>query len=100
MEFEDKLATEEKIQMILRQTNYEENEACSKLAEHRGDVIQVIRAYMGIPEKKAPPVKSVNQEIYRQLRHKLDDSMREYNRKQQEKIAKEIQDYQNQDYNE
>jgi hypothetical protein len=34
---------------------------------------------MGITEKKIPPIKSVNQEIYKQLRYKLDSSMREYN---------------------
>jgi hypothetical protein len=45
---------------------------------------------MGIVEKKAPPIKSVNQEIYKQLRHKLDDSMREYNSKQESKLMDEI----------
>jgi hypothetical protein len=37
---------------------------------------------MGIPEKKEEnKVKSVNQEIYRQLRTKLDSSMKEYREK-------------------
>ena len=34
---------------------------------------------MGIPIKKTEPLKSLNQEIYKQLRYKLDASMKEYN---------------------
>jgi hypothetical protein len=44
--------------------------------------MRVIKDYMGIPEKKEEnKVKSVNQEIYRQLRTKLDSSMKEYREK-------------------
>jgi hypothetical protein len=71
---------DEKIQKILRQTDYTEETAFMKLKEYNYDEIAVIKAYMGITEKKAPerPVPSVNQEIYRQLRHKLDSNMRDY----------------------
>jgi hypothetical protein len=37
-----------------------------------------------VPDKKAAPVKSVNQEIYKQLRHRLDSNMRNY----QERVEK------------
>jgi hypothetical protein len=90
MEFEDKVATQEKIGIIVRQTNYTEEEAQIKLRENNGNHVTVIKNYMGIEEKKERIVGSVNQEIYRQLRHKLDDSVREYNKKQQEKLASEI----------
>ena len=69
----------EKIEMILRQTDYTEDEAKNKLKEFNYDHIQVIKSYLGITEKKAPPIKTVNQEIYKQLRHRLDSNMREYN---------------------
>ncbi len=88
--FEDKEATQEKIQIILRQTDYSQEDAREKLDEYEGDYIRVIKAYMGIAEKKAPSIKSVNQEIYRQLRYKMDDSIKAYNHKQQEKLAQEI----------
>ena len=40
----------------------------------------VIRAYFGITEKKTPPaIESLNQEIYKQMRYKLDGVMRDYN---------------------
>ena len=70
---------ENKIQIILRQTDYSEDVAREKLKESNFDHILVIKYFMGITEKKAPPIKSVNQEIYKQLRYKLDSSMREYN---------------------
>jgi hypothetical protein len=63
---------QEKVQIILRQTDLTEEQAYAKLAEHNDDHMKVIRQYLGIAEKKAPAcVKSVNQEIYRQFREKL-----------------------------
>jgi hypothetical protein len=60
---------EEKIQIILRQTNYTNEEAEQKLQENNYDHIQVIKNYLGVTEKKAPLAKTKNQEIYRQIRH-------------------------------
>ena len=71
----------EKVQIILRQTDYSEERAREKLKEFNNDHILVIKAFMGITEKKAPAIKSVNQEKYKQMRYKLDSSMREYNLK-------------------
>jgi hypothetical protein len=70
---------QEKVEMILRQTNYTEEQAKNKLKEFNYDHIQVVKSYLGITEKKAPPVKTVNQEIYKQIRYQLDSTMREYN---------------------
>jgi len=90
MEFEDKEALKEKIAIITRQTSYTQEEAEDKLTEYQGDHIKVIKIYMGIKENKEKPVVSINQEIYRQLRNKMNDSVREYNKKQQEKLTDEI----------
>ncbi len=62
---------EELVQMIMRQTEYTANEATEKLEECDYDHIKVIKNYLGIVDKKEPKIKSVNQEIYRQLRAKL-----------------------------
>lgn len=79
MEKTDTLKEDELVQMVLRQTNYTENEAKDKLKEFNNDAILVIKSYFGITEKKAPEkVRSVNQEIYKQFRLKLDSSMKEY----------------------
>lgn len=79
MEKTDTLKEDDLVQMILRQTNYSETEARDKLKEFNNDAILVIKSYFGIAEKKAPEkVRSVNQEIYKQFRLKLDNSMKEY----------------------
>ena len=79
MEKPDISKEDELIQMVLRQTNYSETEARNKIKEFNNDAILVIKSYFGIAEKKAPEkVKSVNQEIYKQFRLKLDSSMKEY----------------------
>ena len=71
----------DKVQIILRQTNYSEEEAREKLIKFNLDHILVIKSFLGITEKKAPEIKSINQEMYKQMRYKLDGSMREYNLK-------------------
>jgi hypothetical protein len=72
----------EHVKKVISQTNYTEEEAMEKLKLFNCDYMRVIRDYMGIPEKKeAPKVKSVNQEIFRQIRTKLDSSMKEYREK-------------------
>ena len=72
-----------KVQIILRQTDLSEEIVREKLKEANFDHILVIKSYLGIAEKKAPPIKSKNQEIYKQLRYKLDNSMREFNVKKE-----------------
>jgi hypothetical protein len=81
----------EQIQMIMRQTDYDEGKVIDKLTKFNGDSIKVIKDFMGIAEKKAPPIKSLNQEIYKQIRTKLDASIQKFNQEQDEKLAKEIE---------
>jgi citrate lyase synthetase len=75
---------EDKVQIVLRQTDYTKEQAREKLKEYGFDEIATIKAYLGITEKNAPQIKSVNQEIYKQLRCKLDSNMRNY----QERVDK------------
>ena len=81
----------DKINMILRQTDYTENEAIDKLKEFDNDYILVIKNYLGINKKSiSKPVNSVNQEIYKQLRYKLDSDISDYNKKKGDEIVKLI----------
>jgi len=68
---------------VLAQTDYTEEVAKAKLQEFNYDLMRVLKDYMGIPEKKTSQgqVKSINQEIYKQIRHTLDSSMRTYREK-------------------
>jgi hypothetical protein len=81
--FIDNNQLEEKVQFVLRQTDYTEEIAKDKLKEFNYDHIAVVKSFFGITEKKEPVVSSVNQEIYRQIRYKLDASMREYNKRKE-----------------
>ena len=69
----------EKIQIILRQTDYTEEIALEKLKDNNFDEIKTIKSYFGIEEKKPSQIKSINQEIFKQIRYKLDSNMRDYN---------------------
>lgn len=79
---------EEKINIILRQTNYTYEEADKKLLEYNNDPILVIKNYFGIKDKERKTEVSINQEIYKQLREKMNNSIYEYNQKiQNEKVV-------------
>lgn len=70
------------VKQIMSQTTYSEQEAREKLQEFNNDFMKVLKNYMGIPEKKENnQIKSVNQEIYKQIRHSLDETMKEYRQK-------------------
>lgn len=75
---------EDKINKIMAQTTYTYDEAKEKLIYFEGDFMKVLKDYMGIKcesSDKNTKIKSVNQEIYKQIRHTLDNSMKEYREK-------------------
>ena len=86
----DKVPISEKVVIIQRQTNYSETEANEKLVEYNYDHIKVIKKYLNIPEKKNGVVKSIQQEMYKQMRLKLDDSIRDFNLSQERKLQHDI----------
>lgn len=98
--FLDNAEINEKIQMIIRQTDYTEEKALHKLEEFNYDHILVIKNYFGIPFQKENKIKSVNQEIYKQIRYKLNDSLREFNNKNPVDINKVIQNISQSEENE
>jgi ribosomal silencing factor RsfS len=82
---------DDKIQIIMRQTDYSEEKSREKLGEFKFDEMAVIRDYFGISEKKTTKhVTSVNQEIYKQLREHLDGAMRNYRERVEKGQVKKI----------
>ena len=76
------IAQEKYVRHIMSQTNYTEEVAREKLKEFNNDFMQVLKDYMGIPNKKEnTQIKSINQEIYKQIRHSLDQTMKDYREK-------------------
>ena len=67
--------------IIMRQTDYTREVATNKLLEHNNDILSVIREYNGPPKKPARAIKSVNQQIYTEIRSLMDDAAATYNSK-------------------
>ena len=64
---------QERLEILKRQTSYSDDEAIDALKKHNYDTMSCIREYLEIPTKKKeePKKMSVNQQIYRELRHQL-----------------------------
>ncbi len=70
------------IDVVLRQTDYTEEKTIEKLAEHKNNVLEVVREYMGIVKKQAEDTtKSANQQIYSEIRNLMDDASKAYSAK-------------------
>ena len=84
------LEIKEKIAIISRQIDICEIEIGEKLKEFEMDHIKTIKFFLNIPEKPTEPIKSIQKEMYKQMRLKLDDSVREFNLKQEQKLINDI----------
>jgi len=78
----------ELINLVMRQTEYNYETSSEKLKENNNNYELVIKEYMGIKPKEEPKLKSINQQIYSEIRGMMNDaSMRFYrNKEMQEKI--------------
>jgi hypothetical protein len=81
---------DEQIDIIMRQTNYNREECIEKL-NNNNNTNDIIKEYLGISlQPSSTRKKSLQQEIYYQIRTQLDSSVKEFNKKQNEKLEKEI----------
>ena len=64
------------IEMVMRQTELDYETAREQLADNDWDYMKVIRKEMGLDKKPVatPTSSSLNQEIYRQIRLKMDEA--------------------------
>lgn len=86
------------VALVMSQTNYTEEEAIEKLKLFNCDYMRVLKDYMGIPEKKSnKQVKSVSQEIYKQIRTTLDSNMKEYREKNPVNIEQVVTNFKESD---
>ena len=75
----------EKIDIIKRQTNYDEDTIKKKLTDFEGNIEKVILDYMGSDKKDKSPEKRItkNQARYKEIRGMMDDAMRSYEKKKE-----------------
>jgi len=78
--------------IILRQTDYSEEEVMNKLKEHNNNAMNVIREYMGSTSttKSNKPPKSENQQMYTNMRGMLDTAARNYRIKKENEEKMEL----------
>jgi hypothetical protein len=73
------------VDIVVRQTNYTEEKAIEKLNQHNNDVLTVIREYMSpavinIDVDNTINKKSINQQIYSEIRNLMDNAAATYKR--------------------
>ena len=76
----------ELITIICNQTNYTQEEAKNKLLLFNNNHISVIKDFLNIPIEKKQNIESINQEIYKQIRFKLNESIDIINKINYEKL--------------
>lgn len=82
----DNLQENELITIICNQTNYTQEEAKEKLLLFNNDYVSVIKDFLNIPIEKKKNIESLNQEIYKQIRLKLNESIDIINKINYEKL--------------
>jgi hypothetical protein len=83
---------EEKVRIIQGQTDYTKEIARVRLLDENMDEIIVIKKFLGIYNKKEEQKKTVQQEIYKQMRLNLDKSIKDFNDRQYKKLEKDLQE--------
>ena len=72
---------EDKISLIMRHTMYSREESIQKLSEFNNNEMRAIKSYMDIKEPETEDInniKSINQEIYKQIRLQMNKNKMEY----------------------
>ena len=73
--------------VVMRQTEYDSEKALEKLKEFNGDVLAIVREYMGTSKNELErPPKSTNQAIMTEIRNMMDDASTKY------RIKKELEE--------
>jgi hypothetical protein len=70
--------SQEVIDLICRQTDYDTDTAAAKLREHGGDVVPVIREFMGGAKRKVTAPPSTNQKVFHEIRGMMDDAAKRH----------------------
>ena len=80
--------------IVMRQTDYDEETADEKLTIHNYDVVAVVRDFMNpnplVTETNNNVVESVNQQIYGEIRGMMDNASWNYRKKKEYEEKKEL----------
>lgn len=68
----------EYINMIIRQTDLTYEEAKTQLDKNEGDYMKVLNNYFGIEKNITKKSLTINQQIYSEIRHVMDDAAQRF----------------------
>ena len=73
------------IEVVMNQTTYTREEAIAELQKHKGNVVQVVKEFLGVPEKSEPESSggSLNQKRYGVIREFMDKAATNYMKAQE-----------------
>jgi hypothetical protein len=73
------------IEVVMNQTTYTREEAIAELQKHKGNVVQVVKEFLGVPEKSEPESSggSLNQKRYGVIRDFMDKAATNYMKAQE-----------------
>lgn len=78
----------------MRQTDYDEEKAMTKLVEHDLNVMAVVREFLGVVEKQEVDNRTTNQKVFGEFRKFLDDASAKFYRERE--LEQQRQQYQQQ----
>ena len=86
-----KVIENEKVEIIMRQTNYDKDLATKKLLEWDNNYMNVIREYMNpsFQNKKVGKKKSIQQNVISEIRNFMDNVSIDYEQRKEDKKKKE-----------
>jgi len=82
--------------VIMRQTDYDEEKAMTKLVEHDLNVMAVVKEFLGVVEKQEVDNRTTNQKVFGEFRKFLDDASAKFYRERE--LEQQRQQYQQQQY--
>lgn len=73
------------IEVVMNQTTYSREEAIAGLEKHKGNVVLVVKEFLGVPEKNEPESSrgSLNQKRYGVIRNFMDQAATSYTKIQE-----------------
>lgn len=86
------------IEVVMNQTTYTREEAITGLQKHKGNVVLVVKEFLGVPEKNEPEIigGSLNQKRYGVIRNFMDKAATSYIKTQERnKIMNQMLERQN-----
>ena len=84
------------LSLVLRQTNYTEEEAKIQLEKYNYNYLELLKDYMGVEKKEEKVCATANQERYRLIREAMDDKEEKYReKKKREELIKRYQEAMN-----